>query len=266
MRRNPAEKNLSAMTLNLRFGLADDGENSWPKRKKAFPAFLKTYQPDFICLQEANDFQADFLEELLPRYSCIGKRAPAPPFWQNNLVFFRRDWHCVSHAHFFLSPTPQTPSRFAESRWPRQCTCGRFSRNGRQLICLSTHFDFKSSVQEASARIIKKHLGQYPPLIPVILCGDFNATPLDPCHAVFTETDATAAEKSGPPAFQNAFHAPYPGTYHRFTGKAQDMHIDWILCRGGLEVRYAEVIAQPFNGRYPSDHFPVAAHFAWCDG
>ena len=70
---------LSIMSLNLRFGLAQDGENSWHYRKKAFPEIFKQFQPDFFCFQEANDFQADFLQELLPAYVCIGRRQPAPP-------------------------------------------------------------------------------------------------------------------------------------------------------------------------------------------
>ena len=84
--------NFSTLTFNLRFGLADDGPNSWDHRKKALPALFKKYHPDFIGLQEANDFQIDYLAEILTGYEFIGKRSPAPPYWQNNVIFYKNNF------------------------------------------------------------------------------------------------------------------------------------------------------------------------------
>jgi len=56
----------SVLTLNLRFGLADDGANNWRYRKIGFQPFLEKYRMDFIGFQEANDFQIDFLHNILP--------------------------------------------------------------------------------------------------------------------------------------------------------------------------------------------------------
>ena len=38
----------SVLTLNLRFGLADDGSNGWQHRKNLFPSLLEKYQTDLI--------------------------------------------------------------------------------------------------------------------------------------------------------------------------------------------------------------------------
>ncbi len=62
----------STLSFNLRFGLADDGANSWDHRKKALPALFKKYRPDFIGLQEANDFQIDYLTKVLIGYEFKG--------------------------------------------------------------------------------------------------------------------------------------------------------------------------------------------------
>jgi len=43
-----AAKGFSTLTFNIRFGLADDGANSWDHRKKGLPALFKKYRPDFI--------------------------------------------------------------------------------------------------------------------------------------------------------------------------------------------------------------------------
>jgi endonuclease/exonuclease/phosphatase family metal-dependent hydrolase len=252
---------LSVLTFNLRFGLADDGPNSWQYRKKCFPSLFEKYRTDFIGFQEANDFQIDFLHEILTEYDFIGKRSPSPFFWQNNIIFYKRTWTCIYHEHLFLSPTPKIPSRFRESLWPRQCTIGMFKNNARTLICVNTHFDFDVATQVKSAKLILERLSQLSPEAPVILMGDFNALPLSPCYNIFIGKDRKPKAKKG--GFKNAFKKPFPGTQHGFTGDPNCDHIDWILYRGKIVKKDYMVIRDTIAGLYPSDHFPLYATFQW---
>ncbi len=256
----------SILTLNLRFGLANDGPNNWVYREKAFPSLLNQYSSDFMGFQEANDFQTDFLKNILTDYDLIGVRTPASAFWQNNLIFYKKDWKCIYSKHFFLSPTPDIPSRSVKSRWPRQCTIGIFENKNHAVICINTHFDFEESVQAESAEIIMKHLKELPSNIPVILTGDFNALPYSSCYKVFTgkysdNSPAPFSEENKRIYFKNAFTSPFPATFHGFTGKSGGNHIDWILYHGEITLKNAYVIHEKFNGIYPSDHFPVYAVF-----
>ncbi len=252
---------ISAITLNLRFGLADDGPNSWPYRKKSFPSFFEKYRAEFIGLQEANDFQIDFIRKILTEYNFIGRRYPAPSFWQNNIIFYKKTWECIYREHFFLSPTPMIPSRSRKSQWPRQCTMGIFKNNHRKLICINTHFDFDAEVQIESARLIMERLSNLPSDLPAILIGDFNATPSSLCHIIFTGEDQKLKTKG--PYFKNTFEKPFPGTHHGFTGNTKGDHIDWILYRGGIIPEDCMAIQTTFEGVYPSDHFPLYAKFKW---
>jgi endonuclease/exonuclease/phosphatase family metal-dependent hydrolase len=253
----------SALTLNLRFGLADDGLNSWRYRKKGLPALFKNYRADFIGLQEANDFQIDFIKHFLVDYEFIGKKSPAPSYWQNNILFHKKTWECIHHEHFFLSPTPMIPSRFRGSRWPRQCTLGMFQNRGRKLICSTTHFDFSEAVQMQSARLILKRLSFLPSEIPAIIMGDFNATPASACHRIFTgQGEKMVSDKF---RFKNVFKKPFPGTYHGFSGDITGDCIDWIIYRGAIIPVDYRVIIDTFNNIYPSDHFPVIATFKLFD-
>jgi endonuclease/exonuclease/phosphatase family metal-dependent hydrolase len=253
---------VSVLTLNIRFGLADDGPNSWQFRKDTFPALFEKYSADFMAFQEVNNFQVDDLAGILAGYERVGQRVPAPPFWQNNVIFYRRPWRCIHYDHFFLSPTPDIPSRFRESRWPRQCTLAMFERGKCQVICINTHFDFKEAVQTASATVILDRLSRLTPRIPTILMGDFNASPDAPCHRSFAARSGES-DTAREPGFRNAFKAPYPATHHGFSGARIGDHIDWILYRGGLSLKRSRVIHDRFNGRYPSDHFPLLAEFCW---
>ena len=247
------------MTLNLRFGLASDGTNSWSHRKQTVGTFLASIQPDIIAFQEANDFQIDDLRRWLPDYSFIGKRSPAPSFWQNNIIFYHRQWICESKEHFYLSSTPHVPSRFRLSRWPRQGTIGIFKKAGFQIACANTHFDFNPDLQVRTAKILLGRLCHLAPSLPTIILGDFNATPNSACHMQFTDPQITGTEHGQ--RFRNVFESPYPTTYHGFTGKRDGDCIDWILYRGTLTLVNKYVMTEKINEQWLSDHYPVVAEF-----
>ncbi|MGD9331590.1 MAG: endonuclease/exonuclease/phosphatase family protein [Desulfobacterales bacterium] len=249
----------SVLTLNLRFGLADDGPNAWPHRREILRQLINAHASDFMTFQEANDFQIDFLADCLPDYDVIGQRDPAPPFWQNNIVCYRPPWKLECWEHFYLSPTPDIPSRFTLSRWPRQCTLGRF-RNGRHdIVCGTTHLDFDEAVQVASAEIILRRTNRLAAQRPVVLTGDFNCPPTSACHDLFTheQVDRNQHHK----AFHNALAPTFPGTFHGFQGGGGRTCIDWILYRGAIRPRKARIIPFQAGARFPSDHYPVAAEF-----
>ncbi len=240
------------ISLNLRFGLADDKEHSWDLRKERHHEFFEKYRPDFIVFQEANTFQAEFLKEIYKDYGCIGVREPAPEYWQHLLIFFKKDYLLIKEDRFFLSVTPDIPSRQPGSKWPRQCTIGTFDVHGKMLIVVNTHFDFTSPVQEKSAQIILGRLKEGYEGHPVILMGDFNANMESPCHDAFT---------GGRGGFKSAFKKPGQGTFHGFTGRATGDQIDWIMHRGGLTLEESLVIEESCSGGCLSDHFPILARF-----
>ncbi len=250
---------LSVISFNIRFGLADDGPNGWEYRKQAVAGLFQKYRPDFIGAQEMNDFQTEFLREMLPEYNYVGVRKPAPDYWQNNVIFYRNSIDCLDWQHFFLSETPSVPSRSWGSKWPRQCTIGRFKLNSRQLVCIDTHFDFEEPAQYGSAQLIWQKIATQFQDIPAILMGDFNAKPDSKAYRWFTGRIDEGMDTF--PDFKETFRSPYPATYHRFTGKPIVGLIDWILYRGDLRLKECFVIEDSFDGVYPSDHFPVMAYF-----
>jgi len=241
---------ISVMTANLRFGLADDGNNSWDNRKESFKELFSLYQTDFIQVQESNNFQTDYLEDILKEYRFIGKRAPSPSHWQNNLIFYNKSWDCLKKSHFFLSDTPERESKWEDSTWPRQCSMGLFEKNGKQIIMINTHFDFLEEVQERSAYLILDLLKDFPVDPPVILTGDFNTIPDSPAHLVFTGN-----------SFKDTFHSEHEPTFHGFTGEGDRGQIDWILYRGNLAVTDKQIIKNRYRDKFPSDHFPVFSQF-----
>jgi endonuclease/exonuclease/phosphatase family metal-dependent hydrolase len=251
-------KEISVLSLNLRFGLADDGPNGWEYRKESVAKLFQRQHSDFIATQEANSFQIDFLADSLPDYGYIGRRSPAPRFWQDNVLFYRKPIVCKDYVHFFLSETPHVPSRSFGSRFPRQGTLGLFLVNDRSLICIDTHLDFETPAQMGAARVIKQQLALFPDGTAAILMGDFNTTPESPCYRWLTgkEADSEAGFQ-----FKETFTRPYPSTFHQFTGKPVAGYIDWILYRGPLQLKACRVLQESVSDIHPSDHYPVEAIF-----
>jgi endonuclease/exonuclease/phosphatase family metal-dependent hydrolase len=251
-------KELSVLTLNLRFGLAQDGPNGWEHRKEGVAKLFREHCPDFIATQEANDFQIEYLARNLPGYRYIGRRHPAPRFWQDNIIFYRETNPCKEHVHFFLSETPDVPSRSYGSQFPRQGSLGLFLVAGHPLICLNTHLDFAGPAQMGAARVIKGQLAAFSQEIPVILMGDFNTTPESLCYRWFT---GKADNDEAGMDFSETFTDPAPSTFHGFTGKPVAGHIDWILFRGPLRLKACRVLKGSIDGAFVSDHHPVEAVF-----
>jgi endonuclease/exonuclease/phosphatase family metal-dependent hydrolase len=249
---------VSVLTLNLRFGLADDGPNGWEHRRHSVVKLFTRCAPDFIATQEANDFQVEYLAQNLPGYQYIGKRNPAPRFWQNNVLYYREENPCKKFGHFFLSETPDVPSRSYGSQFPRQATLGLFYVAGKPLVCLNTHFDFDEPAHMGAAQVIKEKLASFSTDIPVVLLGDFNTTPESACYRWFIG-GATNGEAGMD--FNETFKQPRPSTFHGFTGKPLAGHIDWILFRGPLRLEECRVLKGSIDGVLVSDHYPVQAIF-----
>jgi endonuclease/exonuclease/phosphatase family metal-dependent hydrolase len=55
--------------------------------------------------------------------------------------------------------------------------------------------------------------------------------------------------------------AHYPG----HVMEHQNYRIDWILTRGAPRATEARVDTRDFDGRTPSDHYPVIAALDWAD-
>ena len=116
---------------------------------------------------------------------------------------------------------------------------------------MNTHFDFDPFVQNRSAELIIGFLSELQETCPVIITGDFNTRPGSDAYTIFMDN-----------GFNEVFGKDHTFTFHGFTGKGETGdHIDWILHRGKLNVKGRRVVRDCFDGRFPSDHFPVVAEF-----
>jgi len=250
---------LKLMTLNVRYGTANDGEHIWSNRRAAMFEMLRTYTPDVFGVQEALRFQLDELLEALPGYACFGEARYGLDDNEHSAIFYhQRTIHCLEGHTFWLSETPEIPgSQSWESSLPRLATIGRFQRkaDGKPFTLCNTHFDHRSELaRKKSAELLWNGVRAHQDA--TFVTGDFNCTEDSAAWKYLTQT---------PGEFVDAWHVAEErvnpvSTYHRYRGPLEEnVRIDWILMRPRMQVPHAETVVYQRDGFYPSDHFAVFA-------
>lgn len=245
---------LSVMSFNIRLPAESDGVDYWETRKPLAVRMLRAQAPDVIGLQELMKTQAEYLAQELPQYAWFGRGREADGGGEHMGVFYRQDrLKVLESGDFWLSDTPDVPGSITwHHLHPRMVTWALFERrDGKRFYLLNTHLPYRDQDEAArvkGANAIAAYLATLPADVPVVLTGDFNATPDSEAHAVLARTlqDAwtTAPRVDGIAA-----------TFHGFTGQA-DKRIDWIFVRG-VQLESVASVTTRWNQRYPSDHFPV---------
>jgi endonuclease/exonuclease/phosphatase family metal-dependent hydrolase len=250
---------LVAASLNLRQGLAWDGRNSWPLRRRAAARCLDDLRADVVGLQEAHGFQQHYLVRRLSGYSAVGAgRDDGRERGERCTVLYRPGrLDLESWTVKWFSATPGVPgSRGWGNPVARVVTLCRFRdrAGGRRFGVANAHWDGASA--ESRLRSSQALLRWLDPALPWIVLGDLNATAGDPAivrlvAAGLRDTLAHLGERG-----------PGAGTHHHWDGATDETRIDYVLVSRQWELLHADIAhALPCDGRsgLPSDHWPVAA-------
>ena len=119
--------------------------------------------------------------------------------------------------------------------------------NGRRLLVLNTHLDFRpddaerlSNVAEILARSKRSDADA------VVVCGDFNSLPGSPTHAAMKAT------------FQDAWEVVGVGDGFTYSSDRPVRRIDYVFHTPGLAPVRAWV-----SPSLASDHLPLTVEFRW---
>lgn len=258
-----------AMTYNIRLDTPADGPNQWQYRRALVVAQIELARPEILGFQEVLPVQRADLATALKGYTLLGggrddgrSAGEASP-----LAIDRKVYRVVSSGMFWLSETPSVPSLGWDAAYRRVASWAHLVRraDGARVLAVNTHWDhLGAAAREGSAR----QLGQWLKANKgkgeaAILIGDFNA-PLGEAslqHLLHGAGGGLALRDA-----RAAAGASATGTAITFNGfdpqpRAGET-IDHILVAGGIAVRRYHVLAEHFDGRVASDHFPVIADLA----
>jgi endonuclease/exonuclease/phosphatase family metal-dependent hydrolase len=249
---------IRVMSFNIRYAAADDGRNGWNHRRQLAVETIRAHDPDLFGLQEPLAAQMEDLRAALADYDSIGVgRTDGVAEGEFVPVFYRRSrFKLLEEGHFWLSRRPHEAGSIGwDAALPRIATWARLrlaESPASEVQVINVHFDHVGeSARVESARMIRS-LAEEIGGRPVVVLGDFNCDPRSEPYSILTE---------GPAGLSDAFAKTTDrgGTYHAFTGIPQGGRIDWILFNHRCECLDAAVDRRSFDGRYPSDHFPVIA-------
>lgn len=263
---NMAEADLRIMSYNIRYNNPGDGERAWDRRKEEVANLIQFYQPDVIGLQEVLLGQLTFLEEQLADYARIGVgREDGKQAGEYSPLLYRKSkFELLDHGTFWLSETPDQPSVGWDAALERIVTWGQFRRKpqGDTAFVLNTHFDHRGEqARRESAQLIRRWIADHAAGYPVVMTGDFNASPTSAPYQVITEGDN----------LRDAYvisQLPHVGPDRSFSGFAvtdslPGDRIDYVFVRPEVQVNRHAIISSFRNGYYPSDHLPVVADVVW---
>ena len=177
---------LKIMSFNIRVEADCDGINHQRNRRGRILAAIKSEQPDLLGFQEASDDARAFLRTSLADYTligcgrCVGYRGESAP------LAFRADrFEMIRSECFWLSSRPSVPGSIYEGS--DQSGCPRIATavvlqpmdSGSPFLFLNVHTDHmgKEARRLASRQI---HSSIEKTNLPVVMTGDFNATPESP--------------------------------------------------------------------------------------
>lgn len=251
-------QSLEAMTYNIRFDTPRDGENTWSLRKENLVDQIRFHEPDVLGIQEGEYHQVEYLDAALPEFSYVGVgRDDGENAGEFSAIFFdKRRLTALDSGTFWLSRTPNEPSRSWDAAIKRICTYARFRDmdSSRMFWVFNTHFDHIGVLaRRRSARLVVNQIatlnteGE-----PVLLMGDFNAVPgSEPIQTIlrqFTDTKVEAESTFGPEGTGTGFYVTRPPS----------RRIDYIFASySDWRVTKHAVLTDSRDQRYFSDHLPV---------
>ena len=246
------------MSFNIRYGAADDGEDSWRYRKEKTARVIWEHAPDIISMQEVLDFQRSELLEMLPRYDAFGagRDDGIAAGEQCCILYDKARFTLTAGGTFWLSKEPGVPGSVSwDSSMTRICTWARLYEPEAQrgFYVFNAHFDhIGAEARLESAELTLSRIELRDEDEPVIFVGDLNCG----------EGSAPVLRLSAWMA--DSYRAVHPketlvGTFNGFKGTADGEKIDYVFVDDGWDVMDAVIIRDSYDGNYPSDHFPVAA-------
>ena len=258
---------LKAMTFNIRLATGDDGENVWSKRKDFAVKVIRDENPDVLGVQEAQPSQVDELVDALQEYFNVGVGRRPDGSDEFSAIYFRRDrFHLSDAGTFWLSETPTVPG---STTWgnslPRIATWVRLldRTDKRRLVVINTHWDHESQPARLnSGKLLAARVHELAgDAEPVIVMGDFNATPNNPAMVALIEEGN----------LRDTFRIAHPdetniGTFNGFGRTPNGPKIDAVLVSPQWQVEDAEIVRVRDGELFPSDHWPVTATVRLPDG
>lgn len=267
---------LRVMSFNIRNDNdGDKGLSSWKVRKDKVASVIRFHHTDIVGLQEVLKDQLEYLDSHLSEYDFIGVgRDDGEDAGEFVPIFYRKDRITLEDwGAFWLSETPEVKGSMG---WDAACvrvtTWGKFKdrRTNQIFFFFNTHFDHMGQVaMEKSAYLLLEKVEEIAADLPAIIVGDFNNTPDSKAYRILTNShgnalkDSKLVSKNGHYGCEFSFHGfdalELLKRVQRGSIDSVSQLIDFIFIKNEIDVINHAILADNWDGVFPSDHMPVVA-------
>lgn len=271
-------------SYNIRYENRGDSlkGNGWGQRLPVIASQIIYHDFEVFGTQEGSHRGLEQLKALLPGFDYIGVgRDDGKEKGEHSAIFYRTDiFQLLDHGDFWLSQTPDVPSRGWDAAQKRICTWGHFKAKatGGEFFYFNLHMDHRGvQARMESAKLVVEKIRNICGGKPVILTGDFNVDQTNQIYSIFT----------GSGLLDDSYEVceiryALDGTANGFDPNSfTTSRIDHVFVSPGTRVeRYGvltdtyrtkteeaekyengnfpkEISFQTYHARTPSDHFPV---------
>jgi endonuclease/exonuclease/phosphatase family metal-dependent hydrolase len=255
------EDEIKVMSFNIRTDSSSDGTNGWSYRKSACVEMIKDQKPAIIGFQEAQfTLQWSYMkEQLKDDYVGFGvSRTTGKESGSGECMGIMYDKNVVEKLDggtFWLSETPNEPSKGWDSAYTRSSTWGLFKHKptGKTFFYINTHLDNEGNTARIEGmKLIAKRFEPYKDKCPIFLTGDMNVDLSDKAMQAIRDF-----------MWNTRLYAPieltdFKGTYNGFSTKTSNKIIDHIYCSKGMKVVEYHTITEKYgSAKFVSDHYPI---------
>src|SRR5690606_11487488 len=252
---------LHVATFNIRMKTQSDTGNLWENRHKAVTDLIKYHEFEIFGVQEAFKEQLNDMSQGLPDFKYVGvERDDGAEKGEHSAIFYNtKRFKQIDSGTFWLSDTDtQKPNKGWDAALPRICTWGIFidNSNGKKFIFMNTHFDHVGKIaRKESAKLILAKAKEFAKDLPLILTGDFNVLETDEAYYTLSKSEVVQDVHD----LAEIVYEPN-STFNSFGRSIKESgRIDHIFITKPFSVKKYGILTDTYMGKYPSDHFPVAA-------
>lgn len=256
---------LNVMSFNIRYDNPDDSLNNWQYRKDVAAKTIKSQSADIVGTQEVLVNQLNDLKSRLPEYNAIGVgREDGIEKGEYSAILYKKDrFKEIKSGYFWLSETPEVAgSKGWDGACERIATWAILEdiSSKKQLFFINTHLDHVGKIaRQESVTLLLSRANALANGLPIIMTGDFNATPESDVIKHVTDVNSPehlihskdiAVEKSGT-----------DWTFHGFGKVPMERRefIDYVFVSKDIKVAKHSVLPEKLDDIFISDHSVVVA-------
>lgn len=174
-------REMKVSSFNVRNDNSSDANagNGWQNRYPVIVSMILFHDLDIIGTQECKNNQVLDLDKSLTNYSYIGRgRGNKPTEDEYSAIFYKTDkYNLIDNGDFWLSETPDVPSKGWDAALNRICTWGHFEEKatGFRFFTFNLHMDHIGvNARKYSSELVIEKIKEIAGTAPVYLTGDFN--------------------------------------------------------------------------------------------